>query len=48
MLRHTDMGNVPLRDNLALGGFTAPWIHPTPAVYDPATFFWNNPDQHNL
>jgi len=48
MLRHIDLGNVPLRDNLALGGFTAPWIHPTPAVYDPATFFWKNPDEHNL
>jgi peptide/nickel transport system substrate-binding protein len=48
MLRHTDMGNVPLHDNLALGGFTAPWIHPTPAVYDPETFFGNNPDQHTL
>jgi peptide/nickel transport system substrate-binding protein len=48
MLRHFDLGNVPLRDNLALGGFTAPWIHPTPAVYDPATFFWKNPEEHNL
>jgi peptide/nickel transport system substrate-binding protein len=48
MLRHTDIGNVPMHDNLALGGFTAPWIHPTPAVYDPETFFWNNPDEHSV
>jgi len=43
-----DLKNVPLREDLALHGFTAPWIHPTPAVYDPESWFWTNPDQHGV
>ena len=35
-----------MQEDLALGGFVNPWIHPTPAVYDPETWFWDNPDQH--
>ncbi|SDS61779.1 ABC transporter substrate-binding protein [Actinopolymorpha singaporensis] len=46
MLAHQELKNVPRKENLAQGGFTAPWIHPTPAVYDPETVFWSNPDQH--
>jgi peptide/nickel transport system substrate-binding protein len=46
VLVHDDMKNVPRKENLALGGFAAPWIHPTPAVYDPETWYWENPDQH--
>ena len=23
-----------------------PRIHPTPAVYDPETYFWDKPDEH--
>ena len=46
-LVHDDMKNVPTKDNLALGGFAAPWIHPSPAVYDPETWFWTNPDAHS-
>ena len=38
--------NVPKREDLALGGFTDPWIHPTPAVYDPETWFWDDPAAH--
>jgi peptide/nickel transport system substrate-binding protein len=41
--------NVPTRDDLAawgLGGFVNPWIHPTPAVYDMETWFFENPDEH--
>jgi peptide/nickel transport system substrate-binding protein len=38
--------NVPKRDDLALGGFVNPWIHPTPAVYDPETWYWDNPAAH--
>jgi peptide/nickel transport system substrate-binding protein len=38
--------NVPQQEDLALGGFCAPWIHPTPAVYDPETWFWDDPDAH--
>ena len=38
--------NVPKRDDLALHGFTGPWIIPSPAVYDPETYFWDNPDEH--
>ncbi len=34
--------NVPQPEDLALHGFTDPWIHPTPAVYDPESWFWNN------
>ncbi|WP_020578639.1 ABC transporter substrate-binding protein [Actinopolymorpha alba] len=46
VLVHEDMKNVPAKENLAMGGFAAPWIHPTPAVYDPETWFWDNPEQH--
>ena len=38
--------NVPKKEDLALGGFVNPWIHPTPAVYDPETWHWDNPEQH--
>lgn len=38
--------NVPKREDLALGGFVNPWIHPTPAVYDPETWFWDKPEDH--
>jgi peptide/nickel transport system substrate-binding protein len=37
--------NVPRKEDLALGGFTDPWIHPTPAVYDPA-WYWDDPAKH--
>jgi peptide/nickel transport system substrate-binding protein len=43
---HKDLRNVPVRENLAMGGFSQPWIHPTPAVYDPETYFWANPERH--
>ena len=39
---------MPTRDNLALNGMTNPWGHPNPAVYDPETFFWDNPDEHEV
>lgn len=42
----TDLRNIPRKENLAQGGLYNPWIHPTPAVYDPETFYWDNPDQH--
>jgi len=48
MVKKTDLKNMPLKENLALGGFADPWIHPTPAVYDPATYYWDHPDQHNI
>ncbi len=41
--------NVPTRDELlkeGLGGFVNPWIIPSPAVYDPETWYWDNPDAH--
>jgi len=41
--------NVPNRDDLlkeGLGGFVNPWIIPSPAVYDPETWYWDNPDAH--
>jgi peptide/nickel transport system substrate-binding protein len=38
--------NVPRREDLALGGFVNPWIHPTPAVYDPEAYYWEDPAAH--
>jgi peptide/nickel transport system substrate-binding protein len=46
VLLHNDLRNVPTRENLALGGFTNPWILPSPAIYDPETYFWDNPEKH--
>lgn len=46
MLAKTDLRNVPRRENLMLGGYVNPWIHPTPAVYDPECWFWADPSQH--
>jgi peptide/nickel transport system substrate-binding protein len=43
----TDLKNVPMKENLAQGGFVNPWTHPVPAVYDPETWYWDNPDQHS-
>ena len=44
----TDLKNVPLADNLMQGGLTGPWGHPTPAVYDPEVFFWEDPTKHTV
>ena len=38
--------NVPTRENLAQGGMAYPHIHPTPGVYDPEAFFWQDPENH--
>ncbi len=41
--------NVPTHDDLlkeGLGGFVNPWIIPAPAVYDPETWFWDDPSAH--
>jgi peptide/nickel transport system substrate-binding protein len=46
MAVHEDLRNVPRRENLAAGGWVNAWTHPTPAVYDPEAFYWENPDQH--
>jgi len=46
MIVKKDLRNVPTRDNLQLGGMVNPWIHPTPAVYDPETYFWEKPEDH--
>jgi peptide/nickel transport system substrate-binding protein len=49
ILAHNDLKNVPTRDDLAkegLGGFVNPWIIPSPAVYDPETWYWENPEAH--
>lgn len=47
MMIKKDLRNVPRRENLALGGNTQPWVVPCPAVYDPETYFWTNPDKHS-
>ncbi len=39
--------NVPGRDDLALHGFTNPWVIPAPATYDPEGWFWDNPEEHS-
>lgn len=46
IIKKKDLSNVPARRNLAQGGMVNPWIHPTPAVYDPETYFWINPEEH--
>lgn len=46
VLLHKDLRNVPTSDNLALGGWTDPWFLPSPAVYDPEVYYWENPAQH--
>jgi len=47
VVKNKDLKNVPTHDQLALGGFVNPWIHPTPAVYDIETYYWDNPDNHS-
>ncbi len=46
ILVRNDLMNVPTREQLALGGFTDPWIHPTPAVYEPEAWYFDNPEAH--
>ena len=46
VVKKTDLKNVPHRENLAQGGMANPHIHPTPGVYDPEIFYWENPDDH--
>jgi peptide/nickel transport system substrate-binding protein len=42
----SDLQNVPRKENLAQGGLMNPWGHPTPAVYDPESFYWTDPTKH--
>jgi peptide/nickel transport system substrate-binding protein len=46
VLFSSDLKNWPKRADLAQGGFVNPWIHPTPAVYDPETWYFENPEAH--
>jgi peptide/nickel transport system substrate-binding protein len=51
LLVKNGLKNVPTYDDLGdkngyQHGFTGPWIIPSPAVYDPETYYWDNPDQH--
>jgi peptide/nickel transport system substrate-binding protein len=42
--------NVPTREDLlkeGLGGFVNPWIIPSPSVYDPETWYWDDPAAHS-
>ncbi|MFD2081861.1 peptide/nickel transport system substrate-binding protein [Actinopolymorpha cephalotaxi] len=41
-----DLRNVPTREQLAQGGMVNTWAHPTPAVYDPEVYFWDDPAKH--
>ncbi|GAA5022286.1 ABC transporter substrate-binding protein [Actinopolymorpha pittospori] len=38
--------NVPTREQTALGGLVNDWHHPTPAAYDPESWFWDDPAAH--
>ncbi len=40
------MKNVPKREDLAQHGFVGPWVVPCPAVYDPESWYWDNPGEH--
>jgi peptide/nickel transport system substrate-binding protein len=46
VLAHGELRNVPRSENLALGGWTNPWFLPSPAAYDPETFYWSTPAAH--
>ena len=46
VLVSTDLRNVPKKEDLATGGFCNPWIIPYPAVLDPESWYWDNPDAH--
>lgn len=39
--------NVPKRNQLAQHGMVNTWAHPTPAVYDPEGWYWDNPGDHS-
>jgi ABC-type transport system substrate-binding protein len=45
-LHKAGLRNVPTRNQLALGGMVNTWAHPTPAVYDPEAYFWDDPEAH--
>jgi len=45
-LQSLDLRNCPKHDDLTLGGFGNPWIHPTPAVYNPEMWYYENPEDH--
>lgn len=47
MVIKTGLRNVPRNENLALGGWVNPWIHPVPAVYDPECYYWDVPEEHS-
>jgi peptide/nickel transport system substrate-binding protein len=51
VLCKADLKNVPTDAELklyALGGFTGPWIIPTPGTYDPETWYFENPEAHMI
>ncbi|HUT18400.1 MAG TPA: ABC transporter substrate-binding protein [Anaerolineae bacterium] len=45
-LQSLDLRNCPKHDDLKLGGFGNPWIHPTPAVYNPEMWYYEDPEAH--
>lgn len=40
IIHDANMGNVPEREDLGLGGFVNPWIVPYPAITNPAQYFF--------
>lgn len=52
-LYKTGLKNVPTREDLSPKngyqyGFTGPWVIPSPAVYEPETYYWEDPSQHQV
>ncbi|MGI8916850.1 MAG: ABC transporter substrate-binding protein [Chloroflexota bacterium] len=52
VLVKTGLKNVPSHDDLGpkngyQGGFVNPWVIPSPAVYDPETYYWDDPTKHS-
>lgn len=41
------LNNLPQRDDLVRHGYVEPWIHPTPAVYDPESWYWEDAARRN-
>jgi peptide/nickel transport system substrate-binding protein len=46
VLVREDLKNVPKREELYLGGFVNPWLHPTPGVYSPEIWYFDDPSAH--
>lgn len=46
MLIKQGLENVPRREDFPTGGYNGPWILPIPAIIDPESWYWDNPEAH--